>query len=167
VVATDDPLEAANLPVSCRHQLAQCLLISGLPAYREGSAVRADLELPLSRFEPMQVIARLEPCRVQDIARELSITVGGVSKLVDRIESAGLCQRRVNPDDARSSIITLTSRGRRVLSRATAVFQKELETQVGLALSDSDLEQLARTLSRLREHRADLNSATLESGRTT
>jgi DNA-binding MarR family transcriptional regulator len=115
----------------------------------------------------MQVIARLEPCRVQDIARELSITVGGVSKLVDRIESARLCQRRVNPDDARSSIITLTSRGRRVLSRATAVFQKELETQVGLALSDSDLEQLARTLSRLREHRADLNSATLESGRST
>jgi DNA-binding MarR family transcriptional regulator len=129
--------------------------------------LRVDLDLPLSRFEPMQVIERLGSCRVHDIARELSITVGGVSKLVDRIEAAGLCQRGVNPHDARSSIITLTPRGRRILARATSVFQNELQTQVGSALSDNELEHLAGTLVRLREHRAHLNSATLESGGAT
>src|SRR5947209_216996 len=51
--------------------------------------LRADCDLLLSRFEPLQVISRRSPCRVQDIADELSITVGGASKLVDRIEVAG------------------------------------------------------------------------------
>lgn len=42
-----------------------------------------DVDLQLTWFEPMQVIARLGTCRVFDIANELAITVGGVSKLVD------------------------------------------------------------------------------------
>ena len=66
--------------------------------------LRTDCDLPLSRFEPMQVIARYPECRVQDIAHELAITVGGVSKLVDRIEASGHCRRRANPKDRRSSI---------------------------------------------------------------
>jgi DNA-binding MarR family transcriptional regulator len=48
--------------------------------------LRADCDLPLSRFAPMQVIARHGSCRVHDIADELSMTVGGTSKQVDRIE---------------------------------------------------------------------------------
>ena len=56
--------------------------------------LRADYDLPLSRFEPMQVIARHGTCRVNDIAEELAITVGGTSKLVDRIEASGHCRRR-------------------------------------------------------------------------
>jgi DNA-binding MarR family transcriptional regulator len=51
-------------------------------------------------------------CRVFDINEQLSITVGA-SKLVDRIEAAGLCRRRVNPDDRRSRFIELTPAGRR------------------------------------------------------
>ena len=56
--------------------------------------LRADFDLPLSRLEPMQVIARRLSCRVYDIADQLSITIGGTSKLVDRIEAAGYCVRR-------------------------------------------------------------------------
>ena len=61
--------------------------------------LRAELDLPLTRFEPMQVMSRRDACRVQDIADELVITVGGTSKLVDRIEESGYCRRRANPDD--------------------------------------------------------------------
>src|SRR6266851_450046 len=53
------------------------------------SRLRADCDLPLSRFAPMQVIARHGSCRVHDIADELSMTVGGTSKQVDRIEASG------------------------------------------------------------------------------
>jgi DNA-binding MarR family transcriptional regulator len=49
--------------------------------------LRDDFGLPLSRFELMQVIARTEACRVYDIVSRLSITVGGVSKAVDRMEA--------------------------------------------------------------------------------
>jgi hypothetical protein len=71
--------------------------------------LRAECDLPLSRFEPLQVISRLEACRVNDIAAELAITVGGTSKLVDRIEASGYCRRRSNQDDRRSSFSSCTS----------------------------------------------------------
>src|SRR5882762_10598314 len=51
--------------------------------------LRFEHDLPMTRFEPMQVIARHEACRVNDIAEELAITVGGASKLVDRIKHPG------------------------------------------------------------------------------
>jgi DNA-binding MarR family transcriptional regulator len=54
----------------------------------------ADVEGP--RFEVMQVISRTPDCRVHDIAAGLSITVGGASKLVDRIGATGDCLRRAN-----------------------------------------------------------------------
>jgi DNA-binding MarR family transcriptional regulator len=112
--------------------------------------MRADFDLPLSRFEPMQVISRTRSCRVFDIADELSITVGGTSKLVDRIEAAGHCDRRANPADRRSSIIELTPAGRRLLAKATAVFEEELQARLGSAMSARSLEQFATSLTRLR-----------------
>jgi DNA-binding MarR family transcriptional regulator len=96
--------------------------------------LRADCDLPLSRFAPMQVIARNVSCRVNDIADELSTTVGRTSKLVDRIEAAGYCTRSPNPGDRRSSITELTAAGQAVLARATAVFEDELRTQLGTAM---------------------------------
>ena len=73
--------------------------------------LRIEHDLPLSRFEPMQIIDRLGSCRVFDIAEALAITVGGTSKLVDRIEAAGHCRRKSNPTDKRSSLIELTPEG--------------------------------------------------------
>lgn len=112
--------------------------------------LRSDFDLPLSRLEPMQVIARTPSCRVFDIADDLSITVGGTSKLVDRIEAAGHCYRRANPNDRRSSIIELTPAGSRLLAKATTAFEEELQARLGSAMSVRSLEQFATSLSRLR-----------------
>jgi DNA-binding MarR family transcriptional regulator len=112
--------------------------------------LRADFELPLPWFEPMQVIDRLPSCRVFDIATELSITVGGTSKLVDRIEAAGHCARVPNPDDRRSSVIELTPTGRRLLAKASAAFEDELHSRIGSAVSTRQLQQFESTLSALR-----------------
>jgi len=112
--------------------------------------LRAEVGLPLSRLEPMQVIARRPSCRVYDIAEELSITIGGTSKLVDRIEAAGYCVRRANPDDRRSSIIELTASGRRVLAKAAKVFENELQTRIGSVVAERSLQQFYVTLVKLR-----------------
>jgi len=117
--------------------------------------LRAEFDLPLSRLEPMQVIARRSSCRVYDIADELSITIGGTSKLVDRIEAAGYCVRRANPDDRRSSIIELTAAGRRVLAKATKVFEEELRTRIGSAVPERSLQQFYATLVKLRSANLD------------
>jgi MarR family transcriptional regulator, organic hydroperoxide resistance regulator len=118
--------------------------------------LRADFDLPLTRLEPMQVIARRPSCRVNDIAEELAITIGGTSKLVDRIEAAGYCFRRANPDDGRSSVIELTAAGRRILAKAAKVFEDELETRIGSAVSARSLEQLYSTIVKLRAANANV-----------
>src|SRR6516162_6151817 len=119
--------------------------------------LRAEFDLPLSRLEPMQVIARHPSCRVNDIAEELSITIGGTSKLVDRIEAAGYCVRRANPDDRRSFVIELTAAGRRVLTKAVKAFEDELETRIGSAVSARSLQQLYSSIVKLRAANASVD----------
>jgi len=113
--------------------------------------LRAEHGLPLSRFEPMRVIASCSDCRVYDIAAALSLTTGGTSKLVDGIEAAGHCRRKPNPGDRRSSIIELTPAGKRLLAKATKTFEDELEGRLGAVLPDRSLHQLTTTLVKLRE----------------
>lgn len=117
--------------------------------------LREDHDLPLSWFEPMQVVDRVVDCRVGDIAEALSITPGGVSKLVDRIEHAGWCVRAPNPTDARSSVVTLTPAGRRMLAVAQGSLDDELATRLGAALSPRRLASFASTVRDLRRHIAD------------
>jgi DNA-binding MarR family transcriptional regulator len=107
-------------------------------------------DLPLTWFEPMQVIERKDACRVNDVADALAITVGGTSKLVDRLEAAGHCRRRANPGDRRSSIIELTPTGRNLLTEATGTFESELDTRLGSTLSASALQQFSTSLTKLR-----------------
>lgn len=112
--------------------------------------LRANFDLPLSRYEPMRVVERLGTCRVNDIAPELVITIGGTSKLIDRIEASGHCRRRPNPDDGRSSIIQLTPSGKRLLAKAKLALDDELRTHLGGVLSPRMLQQFADSLTKLR-----------------
>ncbi len=121
--------------------------------------MRAEHDLPLHKFEPMQVIESTRACRVYDIAGALALTTGGVSKLVDSIEAAGHCRRRPNPDDRRSSIIDLTPAGRRALADATKTFEAELEARLGSAMSDRALNQLSSGLRALRTGAAEADDA--------
>ena len=114
--------------------------------------LRRDHDLALSWFEPMQVIDRTPGCRVIDIAEALSITIGGTSKLVDRIQNAGWCERSPNPDDGRSSTIRLTRTGRRLLTAARRTFTDEVGIRLGESLSTSELQRFAATIHKLRTH---------------
>lgn len=121
--------------------------------------LRRDDDLPLTWFEPMQVIDSVVDCRIADVSEALSITVGGASKLVDRIAAAGLCERRPNPADARSSVLVLTPAGRRRLARAQGTFDDELERCVGAAVDHERLTAFTATLRDLRRHLADREEA--------
>ena len=108
----------------------------------------ADVRLPLSWFEPMSFIDQNGACPVNDIADALSITVGGTSKLVDRLEAAGLSVRRPNPDDRRSSLVSLTPLGEQRLAEAALAVDDELTRW--FALPDSTLDRFHSVLRRLR-----------------
>jgi MarR family transcriptional regulator, organic hydroperoxide resistance regulator len=112
--------------------------------------LREQCGLSMGSFDVMQVVARTPSCRVHDIARQLSITVGGTSKAVDRIEATGHLARRANPGDRRSSIVELTASGVQALERATAVVDVELEARLCGALPPDALERFGAAIAALR-----------------
>jgi DNA-binding MarR family transcriptional regulator len=112
--------------------------------------LREEHGLSMAGFDVMQVIAQTPNCRVYDIARELSITVGGTSKAVDRIEAAGHVTRCANPEDRRSSIIEVTPLGADMLAKAGEVVDDELRRRLGAELSTAELDQLSTLITRIR-----------------
>jgi DNA-binding MarR family transcriptional regulator len=108
----------------------------------------------LASLNGMLVIDATPLCRVQDIARAVAITVGGASQAVDRLEAAGLCARRANPSDRRSSIVELTPKGIELLRIAAPVFDRELDRLLRAPLPGTDLTHLAGALSTLRRSAA-------------
>lgn len=115
------------------------------------SRLRVELGIPLGRFETLQVLGRRGTCRVNDIADDLAITWSGTSKIVDRLEASGLCRRRPNPEDGRSSLIDLTEAGQELLERGEAILRDELAHRIADPLPDRRLRDFAGTLTRLRK----------------
>ncbi|QNP68831.1 winged helix-turn-helix transcriptional regulator [Streptomyces roseirectus] len=113
--------------------------------------LRAEFDLPLTSFEVLHLLLRRPGRRIQDIAEEFSITVGGTSKVVDRLEVAGLCERRANPNDRRSSIVDLTAEGRKLADGAVKVFEDELELRIGSVIPERSVREVTEVLGTLRE----------------
>ena len=113
----------------------------------------------------MRVISTTPDCRVLDVAEALFITVGGASKVVDKVEGAGWCRRLPNPNDGRSHLLELTASGRRVLEAADVTFGEVLEVYLGEAAPAAELIRLSSTLGRLRRHLTTADRATAEASR--
>lgn len=112
--------------------------------------LRTECDLQLTWFEIMQLLGRQPLQRVQDIATEFAISVGGTSKVVERIVVAGFCRRVPNPQDGRSALLELTEKGQRKLAEAVPVFEDELALRFRSVLGEGELERLALSLRLLR-----------------
>lgn len=113
------------------------------------ATLRQACELPLGSFNVMLVVERTDGCRVNDIAEQLSITIGGASQAVDRLQARGLCERRANPADRRSSVVALSEAGTGKLREAGPVFDAELARW----FESEDIGQFAAMLRNLRGRR--------------
>jgi len=112
--------------------------------------LRQDCAVTLGSLNVLLVVERAGSCRVNDIAAALSITVGGASQAVDRLEKAGHCVRRPHDTDRRSSIVELTAAGRDLVNEAGPVLDRELATWLARPLPAPELGHLASTLAVLR-----------------
>jgi DNA-binding MarR family transcriptional regulator len=121
--------------------------------------LKAEYELPLGQFEFLRFIKATGTSRVYDLAHQMAITVGATSKAVDRLEASGRCRRTANPEDGRSSLVSLTPEGERILAEATPTVEAELQTWIGSVLPERSLEDLATMLSMLLQ-RADVDPRT-------
>jgi DNA-binding MarR family transcriptional regulator len=105
--------------------------------------------LPLAYFWPLYVVGQSgdESLRVGELAGALGLTVGGMSKIVDRIERTGFLRREPDPADRRASRIALTDAGRRCLMLASETYETEMAAVLDDALS-ADEQRCAHSLVR-------------------
>jgi DNA-binding MarR family transcriptional regulator len=78
----------------------------------------------------------------------------GLSRLVDRLEEAGLLTREPCEDDARGAYAVLTPDGLQALRRCWRIYRAEIETRVGRRISPAEARTLRGLLGRLGEGEA-------------
>jgi len=124
---------------------AETRLYTGIDA-----RLRAEHGVSLGQFEILSIIERIDGCRVVDVVDDLAITIGAVSKAVDRLEAGGWCRRRANPDDGRSSLLELTPQGSAALAAARPTLEAELAARLSGAVTPAELAHVAAGLAALR-----------------
>jgi DNA-binding MarR family transcriptional regulator len=84
--------------------------------------------------------------RPVELEKELLVAQYNLSRLLDRMEAAGLVERIACPGDGRGQMIQLTPEGRATQKRTWPVYRDGIEEHLGPNLSERDLEQLAKLL---------------------
>ena len=88
--------------------------------YIVGRALEQECGISHLMFEVMLILGRAgEPgLSMRAIAQEQVLTTGGATRLVDRMEAAGLVERTEDPDDRRGRLVRLTPKGERTTVEA-------------------------------------------------
>ncbi|PXX55614.1 DNA-binding MarR family transcriptional regulator [Nocardia tenerifensis] len=113
-------------------------------------SLRAQHGIVTSQFESLRFLRDHPGARVIDLATEFAAGVGAMSKGVDRLERQGWVARQPNPADRRSSVLTLTDDGVRLVEAAEETFTRKLAELLGNSVPDASLSVVAQAFSRLR-----------------
>lgn len=135
------------LPSSIRNRPGALLVV----------AARTGQELAKARLAPMGLTVQM--CGVlirlgegalsqHELGRQLGIDRTTVVELIDELERRGVVERRRNPDDRRSYLLTLTPKGRSFQKRAARAFDAAAADFFG-PLSPSEREAMAEMLRRM------------------
>jgi DNA-binding MarR family transcriptional regulator len=136
---TDDPALAVS--VWLRLLKAHALM---LRAARR--AVPEGLTLP--QFDVLAQLHRHEAMTPGQLTRELLVTAGNVTGIVERLVRQGLVERRAVPRDRRAVLLRLTARGRHVMRRAIPRHRRDLEALLA-AVPPHELARLRDSLGLL------------------
>ena len=108
--------------------------------------------LPLSWFDVMIRLGRSPDghLTMTQLASEVSLTSGGVTRLIDRMVEAGYVERQNCPSDRRSVFVVLTASGTEKLHQATVEHLEGLERHLLDPLDSDDQAALEVALRKLR-----------------
>ena len=111
----------------------------------------ADLDEYGLSFGSYDVLLRLARApehrlRMSDLADRVLLSPSGLTRLVDRLERAGLVERSRFDGDARVTLAALTDRGREVLRRAARTHLRGIRKHFTGRLSEAQLRNVAAAL---------------------
>ncbi|WP_344315844.1 MarR family winged helix-turn-helix transcriptional regulator [Streptomyces javensis] len=91
---------------------------------RSLAAVEESLTLP--QFRMLVVLDGRGPLSLSGLAAELEVQPSTAMRMIDRLVAAGMVARGVSAEDRRTSVISLTKEGRRIVREATDRRRQEI-----------------------------------------
>ena len=116
---------------------------------------------PLSWYDVLWAVRRAPGGRLRlgSLADHLTISRGGLSKLVDRLEDAGMLRRERRSDDGHGLDAVIMPDGKKLLRRMWPVYASVLEETVVAALSEREATVMSAALARVAETAAERRRA--------
>ncbi|NLP85234.1 winged helix DNA-binding protein [Microbacterium sp. CFH 90308] len=124
-------LDMAQNDVVERWRSLQSAYLSTASVLERALGERCDLGL--SEFEILDLVAeeRQDPCLMRDLVQRTPMTQSALSRIVDRLQKAGLVQRMECGFDRRSMFVAVTEKGAKVHAEAQQVYQSLLADELG------------------------------------
>jgi len=105
----------------------------------------AGMEITPSQVTMMFLLEKSQGLTMTEISRAVVADNAAVTRLVDRLEGAGLVKRTADPADRRVSMIVLTDRGRRE-TKAAAKVVKAVNQELWKGMTSAELEVFAGSI---------------------
>jgi len=97
-----------------------------LVAISARSIALVDDTITIPQFRTLVILSNEGPVNLATLASLLDVQPSTIGRMVDRLVSAGLIDRRAHPTSRRELVAELTARGRRVVQKVTANRRNEL-----------------------------------------
>jgi DNA-binding MarR family transcriptional regulator len=109
-----------------------------------------DAGIPLRWYDVLVHLEETpEGLRMNELADRILYSKSGFTRVVDRMEEAGLV-RRVRPDnDRRSILVVLTDTGRKTMETARRHHRNAIDQHFSRHLTDRDIKSLTRALEKV------------------
>lgn len=118
--------------------------------------LRAECGLPLSWYDVLLELSTAPGgrLRMSDLGDRVVLSRTRVSRLVDELTGRKLITREGDEDDRRSFFAVLTATGRAEFAAAAPVYVRAIEDQFAGALTNGELDEVARLLNAVLARRA-------------
>ena len=90
--------------------------------------------------------------RMNELAERILYSKSGFTRVIDRMEEAGLVERVHPTEDRRSILVVLTAKGTEMMEEARRYHRDGIERHFSQHLTDADVKALTRALERVSAH---------------
>jgi DNA-binding MarR family transcriptional regulator len=90
------------------------------------------------------------PCPVSELVRVFGRKHSTMTSLLDRLEKRGLIERKPNPEDARSLLVSVTRRGANEAEQVNALLER-LEREIATRVTKADVAGFEKVIEAIGE----------------
>jgi DNA-binding MarR family transcriptional regulator len=117
-----------------------------------GVKMESEVKIPMTWFDVLVQLVETPGgrLRMRDLAELVILSPSGLTRLVDRIEKAGLVVREASREDRRETAVVLTEEGLALALRARETHHRHLQEYFSRHLNDDDMKALWAAFSKVR-----------------